>query len=73
MMNHFKVIIQKEATGGYSVWAPALPGCASQGETEQEALTNIKEAIDLYVETLKEDHLPIPQEDFVMRDVEVSV
>jgi predicted RNase H-like HicB family nuclease len=33
---------------GYAVWCPALPGCASQGETEQEALENIKDAIREY-------------------------
>jgi antitoxin HicB len=73
MTGHFKVILQKEEEGGFSVYVPSLPGCASQGETEQEALANIKEAIDLYVESLKEDHLPIPHGDFVLRDVEVTV
>jgi antitoxin HicB len=73
MTNHFKVILQKEEEGGFSVYVPALPGCASQGETEKEAMANIKEAIDLYLESLKEDHLPIPHEDFVLRDVEVTV
>jgi predicted RNase H-like HicB family nuclease len=34
---------------GYAVWCPALPGCASQGETEQEALENIKDAIQEYL------------------------
>jgi predicted RNase H-like HicB family nuclease len=60
MTSHFKVILQKEHDGGYSVFIPALPGCASQGDTEQEAMVNIKDAIDLYLESLKEDHLPIP-------------
>ncbi|MBI3338085.1 type II toxin-antitoxin system HicB family antitoxin [Candidatus Saccharibacteria bacterium] len=36
--------------GGFSVWVPDLPGCASQGETLEEALKNIKEAIELYLE-----------------------
>jgi predicted RNase H-like HicB family nuclease len=73
MTSHFKVILQKEEDGGYSVFVPALPGCASQGDTEQEAMVNIKEAIDLYLESLKEDHLPIPGGDFILRDVEVTV
>ena len=73
MTSHFKVILQKEEDGGYSVYVPALPGCASQGETEQEAMANIKEAIDLYLESLKEEHLPVPREDFILRDVEVTV
>ncbi|PJC82814.1 hypothetical protein CO006_01620, partial [Candidatus Roizmanbacteria bacterium CG_4_8_14_3_um_filter_35_14] len=42
-----------EKEGGYSVWAPELPGCASQGESFDEALNNIREAIQLYMETSK--------------------
>ena len=41
----FTVILEPEEIGGYSVHCPALPGCASQGETLEEALTNIREAI----------------------------
>lgn len=39
---------------GYAVWCPALPGCWSQGETEEEALDNIKDAIQAYLETLEQ-------------------
>lgn len=46
----YNAIFQKEREGGYSVWIPSLPGCASQGETFEEALDNIKEAITLYLE-----------------------
>lgn len=46
----YNVIFQKEKEGGYSVWVPALPGCASQGETFEEALSNIQEAITLYLQ-----------------------
>lgn len=55
----YTVVFEEEKEGGYSVWVPTLPGCASQGETFEEALENIKEAIDLYLEdsTRKEfDH-----------------
>lgn len=51
----YNVIFQKEKEGGYSVWAPSLPGCASQGETFEEALENIKEAIALYLEDKTDD------------------
>jgi len=51
----YNTIFQKEEEGGYSVWVPSLPGCASQGETFEEALENIKEAILLYLEDSKED------------------
>ena len=46
----YTAVFQEEKEGGFSVWVPDLPGCASQGETFEEALSNIKEAIELYVE-----------------------
>lgn len=46
----YNVIFQKEKEGGYSVWVPSLLGCTSQGETFEEAMENIKEAISLYLE-----------------------
>jgi predicted RNase H-like HicB family nuclease len=51
----FIVILEPEEDGGYSVHCPALPGCVSQGDTRQAALENIKEAIQLVLETLEED------------------
>jgi len=51
----FKVIIQEAKEGGYIVSCPALPGCHSQGETIEEALENIKEAIAGCLESLAED------------------
>ena len=44
---------------------PSLPGCISQGKTREEAITNIKEAINAYINALAEDGLPIPKERFV--------
>lgn len=46
----YQAVFQEETEGGFSVWVPDLPGCASQGETIEEALENIKEAIELYLE-----------------------
>lgn len=75
MLRRFKVIIEPETVGGYSIHVPGLPGCASQGETIEEALGNIKEAIELYLWSLKDDKLPIPESDVdvELREVEVSV
>lgn len=44
----------KKTEEGYAVWRPGLPGCWSQGETEEEALENIKDAIQAYLETVEE-------------------
>jgi predicted RNase H-like HicB family nuclease len=43
---------------------PSLPGCVSQGKTKEEAIENMKEAVNGYVAALKEDNLPVPEEKF---------
>jgi antitoxin HicB len=58
----FTVILEPEADGGYSVVCPAIPGCVSQGDSLDEALANIREAIVLCLETRAEDGLPNPEE-----------
>jgi predicted RNase H-like HicB family nuclease len=58
----FTVILAPEADGGYSVICPAIPGCASQGESGDDALANIREAILLCVEVRAEDAMPLPTE-----------
>ncbi len=55
-----QVMIEADERGGYVVSCPSLPGCYSQGETIDEALANIREAIELYIEVLEEDGKPIP-------------
>ena len=72
MLRRFKIILEKEPTGGYSVSVPALPGCATQGETLEECMRNAKEAIELYLESLKEDKLSIPESDVLLEEIEVS-
>ena len=44
------IILEPHEEGGFTVYVPSLPGCISQGETREEALKNIKEAIELYLE-----------------------
>jgi predicted RNase H-like HicB family nuclease len=46
----YNAIVQEEPDGGFSGWVPSLPGCASQGETFEEVINNLKEAIQLYLE-----------------------
>ena len=50
-----KVVLEAAEEGGFTVYAPSLPGCISEGETEEEALANIKEAIELYLEPLEDE------------------
>ena len=50
-----KVVLEPSDEGGFAVYVPALPGCISEGETEEEALRNIKEAIELYLEPAEDD------------------
>ena len=49
----YKVNLQKTSEG-YAIWVPGLPGCWSQGKTEQEALENIKDALQSYLQTVEE-------------------
>ena len=65
MLKRFRVILEPNDTGGYTVTVPLLPGCISEGDTKAEALTNIKEAIELYIESLQADGEPIPTEEAV--------
>lgn len=50
-----KIILEPSKEGGYTVYVPALPGCLSEGDTKEEALKNIREAIELYLEPVEDD------------------
>jgi predicted RNase H-like HicB family nuclease len=56
----YEVVLTREPDGGYSVTVPALPGCASQGETRAEALLMIREAIEAYLDSLDAHGDPVP-------------
>lgn len=49
------IVLEPSEEGGYTVYVPALPGCVSEGETREEAIKNIKEAIDLYLEPIEDE------------------
>jgi len=59
-----QVILYPGEDGYWVVECPSLPGCISQGKTKEEAVQNIREAIEGYVLALQEDGLPIPPERF---------
>ena len=54
-----KIVLEPSEEGGYTVFVPSLPGCISEGDTRDEALANIKEAIELYLEPTEDDHISI--------------
>jgi len=56
----YEVVLTPEAEGGFSVTVPALPGCTSQGETREEALSMIQEAIEVHIASLVAHGEPIP-------------
>lgn len=57
----FEVIFTPQEEGGFTVEVPDLPGCISEGDTLKEAENNIQEAIELYLETLEERGIPLPE------------
>lgn len=59
-----QVIVYPGEDGYWVAECPSLPGCVSQGKTKDETITNVREAIQAYVATLEEDHLPVPPEKF---------
>ena len=59
-----QVIIYPGEDGFWVAECPSLPGCISQGDSRESAVTNIREAIEGYVLTLQEDGLPVPEEHF---------
>ena len=55
-----KVVIKPSDEGDYTVYAQSLPGCISEGDTKEDALANIKEAIELYLEPVEDDFTVSP-------------
>ncbi|MFC1725454.1 type II toxin-antitoxin system HicB family antitoxin [candidate division KSB1 bacterium] len=56
-----KVVLESSEEGGYTIFVPSLPGCISEGETREEALKNIREAAELYLESVDDDVIPSPE------------
>lgn len=59
-----EVVIYRGEDGFWIADCPSLPGCLSQAETREQVIVNIKEAIDLYIECLEDDGIPVPVENF---------
>jgi predicted RNase H-like HicB family nuclease len=59
-----QVLIYPGEDGYFIAECPSLPGCISQGKSKEDAIINIKEAIDGYILALEDDHIPVPSETF---------
>lgn len=62
-----QVVLEPSDEGGYTVYVPSLPGCISEGETVDEAMQNIREAIELYLEPVDDDF--VGREDSLVREL----
>lgn len=58
----YTVILEQESDGGFVAIVPALPGCVTQGDTRDEALANVREAMELYIEDCVAAGDPVPKE-----------
>lgn len=58
----YTVVLEQESDGGYVASVPTLPGCVSQGDTRTEALADIREAVELYINDCRAAGDPIPTE-----------
>jgi predicted RNase H-like HicB family nuclease len=60
-----KIVLEPSDEGGFTVYVPSLPGCVSEGDSREEAMANIKEAIELYLEPVEDDLLNLPKAEVV--------
>lgn len=65
-----KIVLEKSDEGGYTVYVPSLPRCISEGDTEEEAIKRIREAIELYLESL-DDVLSTTTQGPVVREITI--
>ena len=68
---NYTVLVEKEQDGGYHAFCPVLKGCHSQGDSFEETIENITEAIELYIESLIADNQPVPKEDLIVKPLSI--
>jgi predicted RNase H-like HicB family nuclease len=59
-MTSYAVVIERASDGGYGAWSPDLPGCVALGDTEDEAVDEMRRAISFHLDGLREDGQPLP-------------
>lgn len=69
----YTVIFDAQPGGGYHASCPVLPGCHSEGDTLDEATTNIREAIAVYLESLQAHGEPLPVENILIKPLDVAI
>jgi len=69
----FNIVLEKAEEGGFNVSVPALDGCFTQGNTEEEAIKNAKEAIACYLEGLEKINEIYSKPDLTIKEIEVSI
>jgi len=69
---NYTVIIERELDGSYHASCPTLRGCHSQGDTYEETIENITEAMQLYVESLQAHSEPVPLEDMIIKPIRIA-
>jgi predicted RNase H-like HicB family nuclease len=71
--HHYTIILSREPDGGYSASCPALKGCHSEGDTVDEAVANMREAIEAYIESVEAHGGKPPAEDLLIKPLEVAM
>ena len=69
----YTIILEREPDGGYHASCPALKGCHSEGDTLDEAVANIREAIEAFLDSLRAHGEAIPREDLLIKALEIAV
>jgi predicted RNase H-like HicB family nuclease len=69
----YTAIFETQPEGGYHAFCPALVGCHSEGDTLNEAITNIREAIIVYIESLTAHGEPVPIEDILIKPLDIAI
>lgn len=69
----YTAIFEAQPDGGYHAFCPALPGCHSEGDTLDDAVANLREAITVYLESLQAHGEPLPVENLLIKPLDVAL
>ena len=69
----YTAIFEAQPDGDYHAFCPALPGCHTEGDTLDEAADNLREAVAVYLESLRAHGEPLPVDDLLIRPLDVAV